>query len=308
MTRARGASRPRFRLLYTVLLTLAILGVPTVVYAWGRSSPSFDIVGVRVAGTHLVREKRVHRLLQKEFAGSNLFTVTAGDVRASLRPLCFVSGVSIDRDFPDTLDVTVSEYAPAAYALAGSRWYVLAEDGHVICSASQAAEQVPGRSTAPPKPSPSASPSTTATTAPGVATAAADAAEAVAATTAAGSSLERLLAGPSASAMPLPRVAVSGRLREGISVQDKAVLEMLEVITALPRSLRRRLAVVENDTGQLTLRFTGGPVATWGDAERSLAKTVALRTVLSRYEAAGKTCTQIDVSIPDRSLAKPVLK
>lgn len=308
MTRAREASRPRFRLLYTVLLTLAILGVPTVVYAWGRSSQSFDIVRVRVAGTHLVREKRVHRLLQKEFAGSNLFTVTAGDVRASLRPLCFVAGVSIDRDFPDTLDVTVSEYAPAAYALAGSRWYVLDEDGHVICSASQAAEQVPGRSTAPPKPSPSASPSSAATTAPGVATAADDGGETGTAASAAGSSRERLLAGPADAAMPLPRVAVSGRLREGSAVQDKAVLEMLDVITALPRSLRRRLAVVENDAGQLTLRFTGGPVATWGDAERSLAKTVALRTVLSRYEAAGETCTQIDVSIPDRSLAKPVLK
>jgi hypothetical protein len=101
---------------------------------------------------------------------------------------------------------------------------------------------------------------------------------------------------------------VSGRAREGSAVHDEAVTEMLKVITALPGSLRRRLAVVENDAGQITLRFTGGPVATWGDAERALAKTVALRTVLSHYEAAGKTCTQLDVSIPDRSLAKPVLE
>jgi len=103
-------------------------------------------------------------------------------------------------------------------------------------------------------------------------------------------------------------VAVSGRVRQRSAVHDEAVAEMLKVITALPRSLRRRLAVVENDNGQLTLRFTGGPVAAWGDAERTLAKMVALRTVLSRYEAAGKTCTELDVSIPDRSLAKPVLE
>lgn len=309
MTRAREASRPRFRLLSTVLLTLAILALPTVVYAWGRSSSSFDVVGVRVAGTHLVREKRVHRLLQKDFAGSNLFTVTAGDVRKSLSPLCFISGVSIDRDFPGTLDVTVSEYAPAAYAMAGDRWYVLDEDGHVICTASQAAEQVPGGSAAPAKPSTSASPSAAATAVSDVGPPAAEAGATGATTSAAGgSSLERLLAGPANAAMPLPRMAVSGRLREGSAVQDKAVIEMIKVITALPRSLRRRLAVVENDAGQLTLRFTGGPVATWGDAERSLAKTVALRTVLSHYEAAGKTCTQLDVSIPDRSLAKPVLE
>jgi hypothetical protein len=56
------------------------------------------------------------------------------------------------------------------------------------------------------------------------------------------------------------------------------------------------------------LRFDGGPVATWGDAERTLAKTVALRTVLAEYEEAHKTCTQIDVSLPDRTLARPVLQ
>ena len=76
MTRARGASRPRFRLLPTVLLTLAILGLPTVVYAWGRSSSSFDITTVEVAGTRLVPEKRALRLLRRDYAGHNLFTVT----------------------------------------------------------------------------------------------------------------------------------------------------------------------------------------------------------------------------------------
>jgi hypothetical protein len=49
-------------------------------------------------------------------------------------------------------------------------------------------------------------------------------------------------------------------------------------------------------------------VTSWGDAARTLAKTVALRTVLARYEDEGKTCTQLDVSIPDRTLARPVLQ
>ncbi len=91
MTRARRASRPRFRLLPTVLLTLAILGLPTVVYAWGRSSSSFDITSVRVAGTRLVPEKKALRLLRQDYAGDNLFTVTGGDVRKTLAPLCFVT-------------------------------------------------------------------------------------------------------------------------------------------------------------------------------------------------------------------------
>ncbi len=103
-------------------------------------------------------------------------------------------------------------------------------------------------------------------------------------------------------------MAVAGKVREGRVVSDKAAAEMLSVIAALPRSLQRSLTAVQNDDGQLTLRFADGPVTTWGDAERTLAKTVALRTVLREYADAGKTCTQLDVSIPDRTLAKPVLQ
>jgi cell division septal protein FtsQ len=302
MTRARGASRPRFRFLPTVLLTLAILGLPTVVYAWGRSSSSFDIVSIHVEGTHLVSEKRVHRLLLRDFRGRNLFTVTQGDVRSTLRSLCFVSSVQIDRDFPDTLRVTISEYVPAVYALAGGRWFVLDEDGYAICTASRAEDQIPGGS-----PAPSSSPSPKASATPASGNQATDGSGTKG--TATGSpSLGKLRAGPAAATLRLPRLAVSGRVREGSAVRDKAVAGMLRVITALPGSLRRRLAVVQDRDGQLTLRFAGGPVTTWGDTQRTLAKTVALRTVLARYADAGQTCTRLDVSIPDRTLAKPVLQ
>ena len=91
-------------------------------------------------------------------------------------------------------------------------------------------------------------------------------------------------------------------------LDDEATTQKLTVITALPNSYRRDLAAVEEKEGQLSLRFADGLVATWGDAERTLAKTVALRTVLRQYEEAGKTCTMVDVSLPDRTLAKPVLQ
>ena len=284
MTSARGASRPRFRLLPTVLLTLAILGLPTVVYAWGRSSSSFDVTAVKVTGTRLVPEKRALRLLRRDYVGRNLFTITGGDVRDTLRPLCFVSGVTIDRDFPETLAATITEYVPAAYALAGDRWYVLDEHGYVICTAGQVAGQAAAKRTyAPAKPSPSPSASVAAA---GEATPASGSGETGAVAPAGGASLtDRLLAGPAEALLPLPRLAVTGRVREGSAVGDPAAGEMLKVVTALPGSLRRRLAAVQNDDGQLTLRFAGGPVVAWGDAERTLAKTVALRTVLAQLRA-----------------------
>jgi cell division septal protein FtsQ len=300
MTRARGASRPRFRLLPTVLLTLAILAVPTVVYAWGRSSSSFDIATVRVSGTHLVPAKKTLRLLQRTYTGDNLFTVTAKDVRGTLEPQSFVAGVTVDRAFPDTLEVGITEYAPAAYALAGSRWYVVDETGYVICTVTDAAEQLGGAGKLAVEETPGPDAADTS-----AADAAADGSEEAGES---GGLTARLVAGPPGAPLPLPRIAVSGRVREDEVLEDEATTQKLTVITALPNSYRRELASVEEKEGQLTLRFTGGPVAAWGDAERTLAKTVALRTVLKQYEEAGKTCTMIDVSLPDRTLAKPVLQ
>jgi hypothetical protein len=308
-------------LLPTVLLTLAILGVPTVVYAWGRSSSSFDIATVRVAGARLVPDKRALRLLQHDYSGRNLFTVTGGDVRKTLAPLRFVSGATVNRDFPNTLSVTITEYAPAAYALAGDRWYVIDESGYVICTAAAAVAQLSaskkpaagatsgasagaanGASTTP---SPSASAGGTGETPASDATAAA--ASSAATTRDSGSQTQHLVAGPEQAPLSLPRIAVSGRVREGAVLGDKATAEMLRVITALPGSLRRRLTAVQDDAGQLTLRFADGPVTAWGDSSRTLAKTIALRTVLAAYADAGKICTELDVSLPDRTLAKPVL-
>lgn len=312
MTRARGASRPRFRLLPTVLLTLAILAVPGAVYAWGRSSSSFDIATVRVSGTHLVPARKTLRLLQKTYTGDNLFTVTAKDVRETLEPQSFVAGVTVDRAFPDELEVGIAEYVPAAYALAGSRWYVVDESGYVICTAADAAEQLGGaRKTAKaaesPGPEASASPTPT-DLEPTASDATATTADVSEQAGESGGLTARLVAGPPGAPLPLPRLAVSGRVREDEVLRDEATTQKLAVITALPNSYRRDLAAVEETEGQLSLRFADGLVAAWGDAERTLAKTVALRTVLRLYEEAGKTCTMVDVSLPDRTLAKPVLQ
>ena len=77
-------------------------------------------------------------------------------MRKTLAPLCFVRGARIDRDFPETLAVTITEYEPAAYALAGDRWYVVDRDGYVICSAAVAADQLAKKPARKPSPSPTA--------------------------------------------------------------------------------------------------------------------------------------------------------
>lgn len=142
MANGGAAGRSRFRLVPTVLLTLAILLLPTAMYVWGRSSSSFTIDRVVVDGAHLVQQQRLQRLLRKEYLGHNLFTVTTDDVRGTLKPLPYVATATIDRDFPTTLRVRIEEHVPVAYALADDHWYVIASDAHVITELKPASEKI----------------------------------------------------------------------------------------------------------------------------------------------------------------------
>jgi hypothetical protein len=293
-----------------VLLTAAILALPTVVYGWGRSSSSFAIRDVVVTGTKLVPEKRVLRLLRTDYLGHNLFTVTTKDVRSSLDPLPYISDARVDRDFPGTLRVSVVEHRPALYLLAGSRWYVIADDGHVICEVKRPkgakTAGATGSVTAA-RASASSSGSAGETTATAVGTALT--AGLPAPTGKAARLLAALEAGPPGAILRLPRLAGNGEVAVGTILADDGLSDALPVVDGLPPTLRDRLEVVEvTPESQLTLRFAGGPVVIWGAAERTLAKALALRAVLDRYAAASKDCVFVDVSIPDRVLARPVLK
>jgi cell division septal protein FtsQ len=331
MAKGGGSSRPRFRLLPTVLLTVAIFAVPTVVYAWGRNSASFSIHTITVSGDHLLRGKRALKLLRQEYLGHNLFTVTRGDVLKTLSAIPFVRAASVNRDFPQTLRVTVMEYRPAAYVLSDGQWFLVAEDGHVIGPAKKpAGGAAKGATSASPGASPSASPSasaaaplpsasvpstaatsTTATSTTATSTAPISAtADGLPAPTGNAAALRaRLEAGPAGAAFTLPRLATDAPLRDGGTVADPQIVTALPVIAGLPQELRAGLDVVEvSPERHLTLLFAHGPTVTWGDAKRSQAKTLALRAVLARYAEAHKVCVFVDVSIPDLVLARPVLK
>ena len=300
MAKGGGASRPRFRLLPTVLLTAAILLLPTAVYAWGRTSVSFTVRGVEVSGTDVVPRRQVLRLLRDDYLGRNLFTVTTAAVRRTLKPLAYVAGVQVDRAFPHDLRVRVVEYQPALFAYAGDTWFVVAADGRVICAQPVTKKKGGGEQQATATGTGSAAAETTVSAQAGDGTAlSAEELHVV----------EVLQAGPHGATLDLPRMAVSGRLKPGSAIADTGVRNALAVMAGLPSSLREDVAVAEaSGSAQLTLRFAGGPLVVWGDTSRSQAKTLALRAVLSRYLQAGKTCTFADVSVPDRVLARPVLK
>lgn len=311
MANGRGASRPHLRFLPTVLLALAILALPTAVYAWGRSSASFSIERVVVTGDSLVKERRLKRLLREDYLGRNVFTVTNEDVRKTLKPLPYVATATVDRDFPVTLRVHVQEHKPVAYVRSGDRWFVVSNDAYVITelktTSRGTATSVEGgdgerSGDGSPSPSPEGTPAKAAQAATTSATGA------VEGTSGDPADAQELQDGPPNASLRLPRFAVAPGVEAASMTDDPSARVAVGAITGLTSALRDRLEVVEVDRGQVTFHFASGLRAVWGDGDRPLAKRAALRAVLKRYKARDVRATYVDVSTPDRVLAQPMLQ
>ena len=131
-----------------------IVAVPLGVYAWGRSSGTFRVDRIVVSGARPAHAKAVRLVLRRRFLGANLFTVTAARVRATLAGFPYVDQVEVDRDFPDTLKVRVTEFVPAALLRSDDRWYVVSTEGRVLAEATTTAAPGSARRRRPPRSSP----------------------------------------------------------------------------------------------------------------------------------------------------------
>lgn len=276
MARQRRARGPRLHIVWTILLTLAVLAVPGTVAAWGRSMPAFTTERVVVTGTHVVGKKDARRTLEEAFLGQNLFAVGAGDVRRALQSQCYVARVEIDRDFPDTLRVRLVEHRPALAVLAGGRWFVVSRSGHVICEA-------------PPK----------------------DAKDEESVGDGCGAENATGDGGGPAGVREaaLPRLRVKEAPKPGRPAKDARVRAAVATLDGLPRALRRQVALVEVTAAlRVTVTLRDGLVVRIGEAARLEDKVISLRAVRAAYRAEGRSPTYIDVSLPERPLGRPLLK
>jgi cell division septal protein FtsQ len=263
--RARGVKRAlarrRPRILVSLALTVLFVVVPAGVYAWGRTSSTFNVLHVQVVGAQRVSTEAALNLLEHRFVGRNLFTVSAADVARTLRPLVYLASARVDRHFPSTLIVRVREYRPGAYALWSGRWYLISDDGHAL--ADLAAE----------KRSPT----------------------------------QALAHGPAHAKPRLPAVQATGPLAVRAAVSQPAILDTLALARALPAAIRSQVRMVRTTPAGLRVVMRDGLVLVVGSAEQLHAKTLSLQAVLSYYRGRHVKPTYVDVSLPDRPLAKPKL-
>lgn len=114
--------------------------------------------------------------------------------------------------------------------------------------------------------------------------------------------------GPQDVVRRLPAVCAGvTHLKRDTRVTDAEVDAALRVLAVLPAGLRSEVASVCRTTAGVRLRLRGGATVDLGPVSRLSAKVTALDAVLSYYAAQEVAATYVDVSVPDRPVARPML-
>jgi cell division septal protein FtsQ len=116
-----------------------------------------------------------------------------------------------------------------------------------------------------------------------------------------------LRTGPREASLKLPSVLADGGLEKDRATEDGEVLGALRVLDALPRKVARQVAWVRTTGSGVRLRLADGPVVDLGPADELAAKAYSLGAVLHWYASRHAGADYVDVSVPDRPIARPVL-
>ncbi|MGO9873014.1 MAG: cell division protein FtsQ/DivIB [Acidimicrobiia bacterium] len=127
--RAAGRRRLHVTLIIASVIVVAGLGYLTV------RSPLLAVDHVRISGS---RREPVSAILSAAdvHRGQALMFVDTGAVARRIERLRWVAQARVRREFPNTVDIDVTEYAPTAYVpMSGGRIALIAATGHVIALA-----------------------------------------------------------------------------------------------------------------------------------------------------------------------------
>jgi cell division protein FtsQ len=101
-------------------------------FYWLRSSDVFAVTEVSFPVVERVTEAELRAVIE-ELAGVNLLRLSTNALEADLAKIPYVRSARVYRRFPDTIEIDIEEYAPAARVRDGEgvEWLV-ADDGMVL--------------------------------------------------------------------------------------------------------------------------------------------------------------------------------
>lgn len=131
--RIRRAQRLRRRLRLVAWFG-GLVVVLTLSYQIPRAS-LFAVDHVAVVGASAVPDLLVRNKIDRLVRNDTIYTVDRDRIERELLRLPFVNAVQVDRHFPDTISVTLHEYAPLAFGVTGNAGWLVARDGRILTRA-----------------------------------------------------------------------------------------------------------------------------------------------------------------------------
>ena len=130
--RRRTVGRQRGRRRAAAALIVVAVIACVALFLWLRASDVFAVKRVTATSTDHVAVEEIYQATVYA-RGVSLLRLSTADIKAELSSLPYVRAVEVHRLFPDTLEVELSEYAPAARVRtpSGELWLV-ADDGRVL--------------------------------------------------------------------------------------------------------------------------------------------------------------------------------
>ena len=122
----RRINQAHFRRTETVIAILSTLGVLVGIYL----SPLLRVQHVEVQGTVNLQTAEIEELVGG--GGDSMFSVDVDTARQRIEEKVLVKSASIERDWPNTLKVTIAERIPWAAWKIGESTYIIDAEGRVL--------------------------------------------------------------------------------------------------------------------------------------------------------------------------------
>lgn len=125
------------RLRRRLRLALVVTGAAASVAAWYQVPrlSVFDVREIAVLGASATSDLQVRSSVDEMMRGRTIYTVDRERTERRVRELPFVSSAHVDRHFPSGISISIVEYEPLAFGVAGNGGWLVARDGRVLTRA-----------------------------------------------------------------------------------------------------------------------------------------------------------------------------
>ena len=117
--------------LFFVFFITIIIGVHFGIYKLLVGSEYLTINKINISGNHYTSKKEIERLASYTI-GEGILDVSLSDVKDRVMSILLIKDVNVKRNFPDALNIEITERKPLAQLLIDKNYYLCDEEGFVL--------------------------------------------------------------------------------------------------------------------------------------------------------------------------------